>query len=457
MRLGVARRTSVIVAVGALLAPLAASTPAAAAETTFAPAADTYVSSDAAATNYGLAGEVYVDGSPVKRTFLRFAVSGLTEPVVGARLRLHVKDALNAESSSGGRLAGMTSTSWSETAVTWNAQPAIDGPALGTLGAVARNGWYEFDVTSAVAGNGAVSFALTSTNGDGAYYDSREAGTTAPQLLITTGVATGDPVLVGAGDIALCDLIAGAEATATLLDGIQGTVFAAGDNAYLNGSAEDFANCYHPTWGRHKARTKPVPGNHEYQTPGASGYFGYFGAAAGDPAKGYYSYDLGAWHIVALNSNCAEIGGCQAGSVQEQWLRADLAASATSCTLAYWHHPLFTSGANHGPATETRPLFQALYDAGSEVVVGGHNHQYERFAPQNPAGGLDTALGIRQFVAGMGGVSHYGFGTIRPNSEARNSDAFGVLKFTLRAGTYDWQFVPEAGKTYTDAGTGTCH
>jgi calcineurin-like phosphoesterase family protein len=237
----------------------------------------------------------------------------------------------------------------------------------------------------------------------------------------------------------------------------SGTVFTAGDNAYSNGIASEFTSCYSPSWGRHKARTKPSAGNHDYTTAGATGYYGYFGAAAGDPAKGYYSYNLGNWHVIAINSNCSPIGGCGAGSAQEQWLRQDLAASTKLCTLAYWHHPLFTSGSNHTNATKMRPIFQALYDFSAEVVVSGHNHNYERFAPQNPTGGLDNARGIRELVAGTGGISHYSFGTIQPNSQVRNADTYGVLKLTLHASSYDWQFVPEAGKTFSDSGTTACH
>ncbi len=260
-----------------------------------------------------------------------------------------------------------------------------------------------------------------------------------------------DPVLVGAGDIANSG--PGAKATAALLDGIEGSVFTTGDNAYDSGSPQQFASYYDPTWGRFRARTHPTPGNHEYGTRGAAGYFGYFGPAAGPPGEGYYSYDLGQWHVVALNSNV----DMSPGSPEERWLRADLAAHPRPCTLAYWHHPLFTSGEAHEPSTDTRPLYQALYDAGAEVVVWGHNHQYERFAPQNPDGQADPARGLRAFVAGMGGASHYSFGLLRPNSEAHNSDTFGVLAFTLHANGYDWRFVPEAGHTYTDQGTGTCH
>src|SRR5690242_499968 len=263
--------------------------------------------------------------------------------------------------------------------------------------------------------------------------------------------ATTSNVLVGAGDIADCTS-AGDSITASLLDGIPGTVFLAGDNAYPNGSPSDYANCYTPTWGRHLSRTRPAPGNHDYQTSGASGYFGYFGPAAGDPAKGYYSYDLGDWHIVALNSNIAHT----AGTPQEQWLRADLAASPKRCTLAYWHHPLFTSGPLAD--TSTRALWQALYDYGAEVVVVGHEHYYERFAPQTAAGVADPANGIREFVAGMGGSGLFSQATTHPaNWETGNDNTFGVLKFTLTSTGYSWQFVHAAGKTYADSGSASCH
>jgi hypothetical protein len=453
-------RAAMAVAVTAGTATAAAvlgAPPALAATTTFTPVADAYVDNGSPTTNFGTASQIIVDNSPLRRTLLKFTVAGLTEPVASARLRVHVDDISDGGSSKGGTFKTLTDTTWSETALTWNNQPAIDGATVATLGKVSRNTWYEIDVTAAVTGNGTFSFGATSTSNDGAYYDSRETGATAPQLVITTNPPpSGDPVLVGAGDIADCGS-SGDEATANLLDGISGTVFTAGDNAYPNGSTSDFTNCYNPTWGRHKARTRPSAGNHEYNTAGATGYYTYFGAAAGDPTKGYYSYDVGTWHMVAINSNCAQISGCQAGSAQETWLRQDLAASTQPCTIAYWHHPLFTSGSNHAPATEMRPIFQALYDFNAEVVVSGHNHQYERFAPQNPTGGLDTTRGIREFVAGTGGASHYTFGTIQPNSEIRNADTFGVLKLTLHANGYDWQFVPEAGKTFTDSGSGTCH
>ncbi|RKT56095.1 DUF7594 domain-containing protein [Saccharothrix australiensis] len=431
---------------------------ASAATTTFTPSADTYVDNSATGTNHGASGQLGVDNSPIKRSFLKFTVSGLSGAVSTAKLRLHTDDVSGSQSPSGGTFRSMTDTTWSETGVTWNTQPAIDGATLGTLGAVSRNAWYEVDVTSYVTGNGTFAIGVTSGSTDGADYDSRESGATAPQLVVTTGTTTtttappaGDPVLVGAGDISNSG--SGDSATAALLDGIPGTVFTIGDNVYDSGTTAEFTTYYDPTWGRHKARTRPSPGNHDYNTSGATGYYGYFGAQAGPSGQGYYSYDLGNWHIVSLNSNI----GMAAGSAQEQWLRNDLAASTKPCTAAYWHHPLFTSGANHAPSTATRPLFQALYDHNADVVLFGHNHQYERFAPQNPSGALDTARGIRTFVAGMGGASHYSFGTIKPNSEVRNSDTYGVLKLTLHSNSLDWQFVPEAGRSFTDSGTTACH
>lgn len=280
-------------------------------------------------------------------------------------------------------------------------------------------------------------------------------GPTATPTPSPTATGAPDLVLVGAGDIASCNST-GDEATAALLDEISGTVFTIGDNVYPSGTAAQFADCYDPSWGRHKARTRPSPGNHDYETSGAAGYFDYFGALAGDPAKGYYSYDLGEWHIIALNSNCSAVGGCGAGSPQEQWLRADLAAHPRACTLAYWHHPRFSSG-RHGSNTAFQAFWQALYEYGADVVLNGHDHDYERFAPQNPSGVADPQHGIRQFVAGMGGRSHYLFeGSPIANSEVRNDDTFGVLKLTLHPTSYTWEFVPEAGKTFTDSGSEPC-
>ena len=263
-------------------------------------------------------------------------------------------------------------------------------------------------------------------------------------------------VLVGAGDIADCRDLSGAEATAKLLDQIPGTVMAVGDLAYPDGTKENF-QCYDQTWGRQKARTRPAPGNHEFHSSAATPYFDYFGSVAGAPGDGFYSYELGAWHIVVLNSECGDVGGCGSGSREEKWLRADLAAHPSYCTLAYWHKPLFSSGGAHGNDLEVTPLWQALYEAGADVVIGGHDHNYERFAPQNPQGEPDSARGIREFVVGTGGKNLRPFGSTKANSEVRNNEAFGVLKLTLGARGYDWQFISQAGKPFTDTGTAACH
>jgi 3',5'-cyclic AMP phosphodiesterase CpdA len=266
-----------------------------------------------------------------------------------------------------------------------------------------------------------------------------------------------DPVLVGAGDIAACDND-GDERTAKLLDKIEGTVFTLGDNVYPNGTAQQFERCYAPTWGRHKARTRPVPGNHDYRMAGASAYYAYFGAAAGDPKKGYYSYDLGAWHVVVVNSNCGEIpGGCKAGSAQEKWIREDLAAHPTPCSVAMWHHPRFSSGTEHGNDARMVDIWRTLQQGGVDLALGGHEHNYERFAPQDADGKLDPEHGIREFVVGTGGKSLYPYGTPLPTTEVRNNTTYGVLKLTLHPDSYDWEFVPVEGGSFADSGTAKCH
>ena len=256
--------------------------------------------------------------------------------------------------------------------------------------------------------------------------------------------------MVGAGDIGWCGE-RGAELTASLLDSIGGTVFTLGDHAYLTGSLQDFRTCYEPWWGRHKARTRPVPGNHEYETPGAAGYFGYFGPAAGVPGLGYYSYRLGAWQIIALNSEISAFPG----SPQYEWLRSELAANATRCALAYFHTPVFGSGSNGGNP-HMQAMWGVLQAAGVDVIVNGHNHSYERFAPQDANGRAD-ARGIRQFVVGTGGAPLTSMPVIAANSEVRNNSTWGVLKLTLLADAYDWEFVPVPGSSFSDRGTTSCH
>lgn len=279
--------------------------------------------------------------------------------------------------------------------------------------------------------------------------------TSAPVTVGTAPPASGDPVLMAVGDIAACTT-QGDEATAALVAQYPNAAVATiGDHAYPHGAAADFQNCYEPSWGRFKSRTHPAPGNHDYDTPGASGYYGYFGSAAGDPRKGYYSYDIGTWHVVVLNSNCSEIGGCGAGSAQEQWLRGDLAANAAPCTLAYWHHPLYSS-ADVGNDPEMAAIWNALQARGADVVLNGHAHVYERFAPQTSSGVADPSA-PRQFIVGTGGDELHSLGARAPNSVVLDDNTLGVLKLTLHAGSYDWEFLPVAGRTFTDSGTAACH
>ena len=265
-------------------------------------------------------------------------------------------------------------------------------------------------------------------------------------------------VLLAAGDIANCRA-EGDEATAKLVGSIDGTVLALGDEAYPRGSAANFEGCYGPSWGRFEERTKPVPGNHEYYTEGAKPYYDYFGKAAGDPDEGYYSYDLGGWHFVALNSNCGEGRvRCGPGSAQVRWLKKDLAANeGRACTLAYFHHPLFTSGEYRPGIPEMKPFWEALYSAGADVVLNAHDHNYQRFAPQDPEGRADPERGIREFVVGTGGKSHHPISDPIANTEVSADDTYGVLKLTLRPKGYGWRFLPVADRKFTDSGEERCH
>ena len=271
-----------------------------------------------------------------------------------------------------------------------------------------------------------------------------------PEGIATAIVVVTPPTLLAAGDIAHCGRT-GDEQTAALIDGLPGIVLPLGDNAYEDGTRAQYNGCYHPSWGRHRDRSRPVPGNHDYQTPGAAGYYGYFGGQAGDSGVGYYSWDLAGWHLVALNTNVS----MAAGSPQETWLRADLAAHPALCTLAYWHHPTFSSSTARR-LSATRPLWLALRQAGAEVILAGHAHNYERFAPQTSLAEAD-AEGVRLFVAGTGGHSHHPFDTVAANSEVRDSTSFGVLTLALRSDGYSWRFAPVTGASFSDSGSATCH
>lgn len=269
-----------------------------------------------------------------------------------------------------------------------------------------------------------------------------------------------NPVIVAAGDIAcpagkpVTSTTCQQDATAKLAASLKPeAVLVLGDLQYENATLAEFQSGYDKSWGALKDKTRPVPGNHEYNTPGAAGYFDYFGAAAGERGKGYYSYDIGAWHIIALNSET----DVSEGSPQRQWLRDDLRQNAAPCTLAYWHTPLFTTGM-HATETAYTGLWQELYDANAEIVLNGHSHSYERFVPQDPTGKADSARGITQFVVGTGG---YGWQPLRdavPNLAKRQNESYGVLKLELEQNSAKYSFAAIPGApAFTDTGTVACH
>ena len=414
----------------------------------FLTVADAYVGAAYPTVNTGTLPTLRARMTPVVRTYLRFNIQGSAgSKITLARLLIHVTNG----SSKSLILRAVPNTTWGETTITFKNAPVL-GKVLATVPSAKVGTWVAFNITSYITHDGLFSFAVISQSAAPVIMASRESISFIPRLVLTVNtVPAADPVLVGAGDIASCSS-SGDEATANLIAAIPGTVFTAGDNAYESGTTSEFTNCYNPSWGRFKARTMPDPGNHEYNTAGGTGYYAYFGAAAADPSKGYYSYNLGAWHIIALNG---EINHA-AGSPQEVWLRQDLAANPTACTLAIWHEPLFSSGSTHGSDPGFKALWQALYDFHADLVVNGHEHNYERFAPQTPAG-VAAANGIREFVVGTGGRSHYPFGSALANSQVRNGTTYGVLKLTLHATSYDWQFVPVAGQTFSDSGTTQCN
>lgn len=405
---------------------------------------DAYVSAAAKGRNFGRAGVLRIGRRPVTRAYLRFDLTSLAgATITDAKLRL-------ASLSPRGRFSiQLASNTWNESKISFRNAPRPARRIAWPLRA--RRGLLSVDVTHAVKAGKRVTFVLDAPKGS-IRFRSRESGR-GPRLDL---VLKSSETLIAAGDIGYCGQPYD-EATAAVVNKIPGTVAVLGDLAYEHGSAAEFASCYQPSWGAFKARTRPAPGNHEYEADSsASGYFGYWGAQAGNPGQGWYSYNLGAWHVISLNSNCDLIGGCLPGSPQESWLRADLAAHPATCTVAYWHHPRWSGGqVTSDPMTQY--LWQDLYDANADLVLNGHAHNYQRFAPQNPAGALDPARGIREFVVGTGGNP-----TLHPvapaaNAEVINNDTWGVLKLTLRSSAYDWQFVRAAGGTFTDSGSQSCH
>lgn len=451
---------------GVLTAP-----PAGAAVTALRAAADAYVERSAPAENFGDGRRLRAGAVSQTRSYLRFRL-----PARAGIVRRVVLRVLPSRTFPGGLIVRSVGPDrWAELAIAGRRAPAIRA-VVGRSAALTAERWVSIDVTAAVRrGQRFLTLAVSGRGPGQALLYSRETSRSrAPRLLVTTTIARDtplDPVIAAAGDIA-CDprskflntpnACRDRETSDLLADLDLTAVLTLGDTQYENGTLQKYRTIYDRGWGRFKEITRPAIGNHEYQIPGASGHFDYFNGVgafsgpAGDRDKAYFSFDVGSWHVIALNSVCDAVGGCQAGSVQEQWLRADLAAHPTRCTLAYWHHPRFSSG-QETSSTRFTHFWRALYEAGADVVLAGHAHDYERFAPQTPTGEADPLFGIRQFVVGNGGKFLYDFETPQPNSEARDATSMGVLKLTLRAGGYDWRMIPEARGGFTDVGSGACH
>ncbi|MDQ3779124.1 MAG: DNRLRE domain-containing protein [Chloroflexota bacterium] len=438
---------------------------------TFVAAADARVEEAFPKRNFGAAPQLRVDGGggPDARTYLRFQVKGMTDRVTRATLRLYVTE---GGGTTDGPRVYRARNDWRETSITWAKQPQRVAGPYDNANALVEGSSTLFDVTTAGRGDGSYTFVLAPQSGDGVHFQSREA-LNRPQLVVTAGGeddGTETVTVVAAGDVA-CEPTSGyfnggrgtgsafaQGRTADLVEQINpDLVLGLGDMQYEAGTLAAYEASYDPSWGRFKEKTLVVAGgSHDFY--GGGDFYAYWGERAGPaPLRNWFSREAGAWHLVFLNSYCSnEVGGCGPGSVQYEWLKADLAASNAACALALWHEPRYSSGSSHGSDAAVDPLWDLLYARGTELALTGHDHDYERFAPLDGGGNVDPTRGLRQFIVGTGGKSHYPFGTILAASEARNADTFGVLKLTLRAGGYTWAFVPEAGKTYSDVGSGTC-
>jgi hypothetical protein len=431
---------------------------------------DATVRSDQPTTNFGTDTTLKVDGSPVIRSYVRVPVTGLTEPINSAVLQ--VFSSSSSSSSTALVVKAVSDNTWSESTITFNNAPAV-GALLGSTPLTAGS-YASVDVSSVVTGNGVYSFALETPSTSAKTLSSRE-GANPPRLVVETSPP--GAVVAAAGDIACSPTDPnwnGGNGTAAhchqrttsdLVLGMNPTaVFALGDEQYPAGSLTDFNAGYDPTWGRFKNITRPAAGNHEYGTSGASGYFNYFKDAATplDPGcrsfcRGYYSFDLGDWHVVMLNSNCGRTNAsCTAGGPQHQWLVADLAAHSQQCTMAIMHHAYWSSSS----AKESRvlPFIQALYNANADLILAAHAHLYERFAPQDPNSVADPVRGIREIIVGTGGDDFASTpSTTAPNSEVMRSKRFGVLRLTLASGSYSWRFAADPTTPFIDSGSGACH
>ena len=405
---------------------------------------------------------VYATALPSDRILAHYeagrAIDG-EPPVVTLELPAHGSVAGSATPTFSGNAGTMQGDSATVTVKVYAGSDALGTPVQ-TLTATQQAGAYSVAASSALSAGVYTARAQQSDGGGNTGFSS------ANTFSVNAPAPSPDRVLVGAGDIASCTE-SGDTATGALLASFPNAVVATlGDNTYPAGTAQQFSSCYDPTWGGARTRTRPSVGTHDYgdvQGGSLAGYTSYFaatlslfGPSASDPSRAYYSYDLGAWHVVVLNAACYYYApGCSEAG-QELWLRADLASHPAPCTLAILHNPLFTSGSVHAGDTRMQRYWTALYEYGAEVVLNGHSHQYERFAPQDPNGSANPD-GLREFVVGTGGAGFYGFGTIAANSEVRNTGTYGLIKLVLRPGGYDWEFVPAGGGTFTDTGSDSCH
>ena len=432
--------------------------------------ADAFVSARSPRRNFGRASTLRVGGDSQARSYLRFTLPRPQRPGgLAARLQLFA----TAGVRSGFAVRLVRRGAWREGTVAADSAPRL-GPVVARHGRVRSRRFVSIDISRAIYGRRTIDLALVRRGTTGtARFLSRESGRqTAPRLVIGETPPRA-PVVAAAGDM-VCDpkspnrrdktpgTCLDRETSDLLVNRELDAVLTLGDNQYERGSLSAFRLAYDRTWGRVKGITRPTVGNHEYLTPGAAGYFDYFNGPgrvagrAGRRGEGWYSFDVGGWHLIALNSVCDEIGGCGPGSPQFEWLRSDLAAHPTQCTLAYWHHPRFSSGVP-GSNVRSDAFWRVLYEAGADVVLGSHSHDYERFAPQTPDGVRDDGRGIREFVVGTGGKNNYPFGAVVPNSEVRDATTSGVLLLTLHPGGYDWRFAAVPGGRLRDSGSGVCH
>ncbi|MDQ4108528.1 MAG: DNRLRE domain-containing protein [Actinomycetota bacterium] len=485
----------------------------ASASTTVVPAdADSFVLSTSPNSNRGAATSLKVRNS-TKITYVRFTVPGLStgEVVSGATLRVYATSP--GRCALGVEVLRAANDTWGEKTIRWSNQPGPTGSVLATLAWTTRGSYRDFDVTPAVLGAGPVSFLLRHAPGCNVTSDvalnSREAGSNPPQLVVETTTTSpppapacsdgldndsdgltdypADPGCIGAtdddetdplpgvvvataGDI-VCDPASSSfdgsqpavcqhRATADLLSGAD-AVLPLGDLQYPGGALEHFMAGYDPSWGQHAPATYPAVGNHEYHVPGAQGYFDYWaskGRPTGGIGAGYYVVDIGSWRLIALNSNCAAVP-CTEGMPQNDFLELALAPPTPSCMLAYWHHPLFNSGTVHGSAMPSgaKAFWDDLYAAGADIVLNGHEHNYQRYAKQDPAGQA-APNGIREFVVGTGGRSHYGLLDVKDaNYEFGNATDFGVLRLSLGEDSYSWEFVALNGVVLDSGGPVSCN